>query len=840
MIHFNLLIMYPTRLNRLLAMVVVYGLLLQGCSSGLHAIIEAPVLKQENSTTDDHVPGSGERLSAGVLASSRTMDSRVREMLGSTSLAEPAALLPAAVVPTLAPASVPETQSLAVVHAVSPSFVGPFTASSGERVLFSQQGGKWQAVLAPSTRPYGHKYMLHVVGSEDIGASLAALRGADAWSSRSRVHVLSRPTPPYSPCIYVGKLGLWGGMLGAYLEAEGAKGLSPLVRKLADPQCVLSESESMELLTSCVATGVENAQQVKDKEVVIVIGDTGVGKSTFVNYLLGCAMVEKAPGALPTEALDDYAYGNVVAVQPRSEGGPCDEVMPIGHEETSKTYMPQVASAPDASSLFYCDCPGFSDNRGSEINMVNAVNIKHVLQAAKCVKVVILIDFHTARSSRGHGLKETMKLCTQLFGNDTAPAKFQDSVMLGVTRAPENISLDALGRLLERADPSPIMQTLSKRVFLYDPLDRGGAYFCSRVGLTEQLAGLQGIPQAESCSMFQTVLTADDEQTLIAIVEKQSETLKEQLAREAYAEAGACWQALQRLKVVDNVRVDRPLQLVQLRLREVASERAHLFMECLLGADLQEAQNHLSSLRAMSQEFDAKEDLGLALDKLEHQYDVSCLLQYQAFFGARAWAQYFGEVGATPPLPADINQILNSPCPFWSDKQVSDTHLLVLIPAMVDGRPFTLDLLGELIKRPKEGGHKTSYDCYSRDVQEELGSQFPGRSYWVLMTREVIEGSRSTDYASQKALIAAHASVTGLPYELPGALEAATIILTHYVRHEERLYAGIQWSYTRCRERIDNKYPLIVGGFSSGGLLVRNDRDVSCDYFFGVSCLRKF
>jgi hypothetical protein len=136
-------------------MVVLYGLLLQRCRSGLHAIIEAPVLRQEHPTTDDHVLGSGEHLSSGVLASSGTVDARVREMLGSTSLAEPTALLPAAVVPTLATASVPEIQSLAVIHAVSPSFVGPFTASSGESVLFSQQGGEWQAVRAPSTDPMG-------------------------------------------------------------------------------------------------------------------------------------------------------------------------------------------------------------------------------------------------------------------------------------------------------------------------------------------------------------------------------------------------------------------------------------------------------------------------------------------------------------------------------------------------------------------------------------------------------------------------------------------------------------------------------------------------------------
>ena len=90
----------------------------------------------------------------------------------------------------------------------------------------------------------------------------------------------------------------------------------------------------------------------------------------------------------------------------------------------------------------------------------------------------------------------------------------------------------------------------------------------------------------------------------------------------------------------------------------------------------------------------------------------------------------------------------------------------------------------------------------------------------MLMTRDVFEGSRRKTYTDQKSLVARHASRTGLPYELPGALEAATAILSHYVRSGERLYTDAPWTWTRCRELEDNKYPVVVGGFSSGGLIV--------------------
>jgi hypothetical protein len=209
--------------------------------------------------------------------------------------------------------------------------------------------------------------------------------------------------------------------------------------------------------------------------------------------------------------------------------------------------------------------------------------------------------------------------------------------------------------------------------------------------------------------------------------------------------------------------------------------------------------------------------------------------------GPKEWKQYFGEVGEEPSLPADIGTILGSPCPFWPDKRVKDTHLLVLVPATVDGKPFTLDLLGELIRSPQRGGRKAKFEIYGNEVRRELGAQSPRNPYWVLMTRDVLPGSRGKTYGAQKALVAAHASRLNLPYEMPDALSAATAILLHHARTGERLYTDAPWTYTRCQEKVDNNrypVPVVVGGFSSGGLYV--DRSGVSSIVYGVSCLRKF
>ena len=196
-------------------------------------------------------------------------------------------------------------------------------------------------------------------------------------------------------------------------------------------------------------------------------------------------------------------------------------------------------------------------------------------------------------------------------------------------------------------------------------------------------------------------------------------------------------------------------------------------------------------------------------------------------FGAAEWRQYFGEVEEAPPLPLNIVDTLNGTCPFWPDRQVKDTHLLVLMPATVNGKPFSLNLLRKLIKRPDVGGHSTRYRYYDSNLREQFGFQSPGRSYWVLMTREVLEGSRGQWYSDQQALVSGHARRTQLPYELPGALEAATAILSHHVRSGERLYTDSPYTYTGCRELVDGEYPIVVGGFSSGGLRVGCSLDLT-------------
>lgn len=205
-------------------------------------------------------------------------------------------------------------------------------------------------------------------------------------------------------------------------------------------------------------------------------------------------------------------------------------------------------------------------------------------------------------------------------------------------------------------------------------------------------------------------------------------------------------------------------------------------------------------------------------------------------FGKAEWLKYFGDIGAEPSLPFDIEHILNTPCLFWDDKKVRDSHRLVLIPEAIEGRSFSLDVLYEIIQNPKEG-KKSFYAAYDRCVKNEHGNKnFP--SHWVLMTHDVIPGSRRRRYSDQKKLVEKYGQTV---YRLPTALEAATSILVAYVQSGITLYSDNPWTYTRCQEQVNNnEWPVSVGGFSSNGLYVHDCRFAYSHDYIGVAAARDF
>ncbi|MHA7878102.1 MAG: hypothetical protein ACX93T_04275 [Bacteroidota bacterium] len=224
---------------------------------------------------------------------------------------------------------------------------------------------------------------------------------------------------------------------------------------------------------------------------------------------------------------------------------------------------------------------------------------------------------------------------------------------------------------------------------------------------------------------------------------------------------------------------------------------------------------------------------------------------YRAF-GAQAWYDYFGvDVDTEPALPSDIVSILNEEAPFMLDSEASpqrvrDNHLLTLIPSHVtlpDGHrvPFTLNQLGALVKARYFPKNVAGYRYYDLAVRTQFGAASPNKPYWLLMTRDILQGTRKKNYDKQREMVEAYSSKG---YVLPSGLEAATSILACYAQssnrnRKEHLFGKDPWTYTRCMpdQWSNREWPLVVGGFGPAGLLVHG---LYAHYDVGVAGCRRF
>lgn len=197
-------------------------------------------------------------------------------------------------------------------------------------------------------------------------------------------------------------------------------------------------------------------------------------------------------------------------------------------------------------------------------------------------------------------------------------------------------------------------------------------------------------------------------------------------------------------------------------------------------------------------------------------------------FGKAEWEKYVGDIGVEPPLPGNIYQILQSPCPFQPGKTIGETHLLTLIPRTVDRDPLTLNSLCELVKNPKQGHKlKSGYWLFYEPVESNFGDTPNPNSYWVLVSKEIIPNSLAKRYEVQLQLLQEFNQRSPIQYEAPTMQEAATSILMEYIRSGNRLYKNdhnacpTQIS-TNCREIVTIKAPMhtTVGGLNEDGILI--------------------
>ena len=175
----------------------------------------------------------------------------------------------------------------------------------------------------------------------------------------------------------------------------------------------------VELVVDLVQKAEVTTQSVVDKDIILLLGGTGVGKSTTVQFLSGCKMERSGlkhigpawPLVLTSgkphphatrEALRDVVSKDVMESVTKAIVAVPVQYRSIGIEEDGEFVL--------------VDTPGFGDTAGAEVDIANSIGIVKAVHKARSVKPVVFVS-QMFFGERGGGMTKLVDTLAHFIGD---------------------------------------------------------------------------------------------------------------------------------------------------------------------------------------------------------------------------------------------------------------------------------------------------------------------------------------------------------------------------------------------------------------------------------------
>lgn len=237
-----------------------------------------------------------------------------------------------------------------------------------------------------------------------------------------------------------------------------------------------------------------NAEAARNRSIIAVLGNTGSGKSTSINYLAGFPMHQTQQG---------------IDVIP-----PAQAIAKIGHKAISET---TYATVYQVENRYFVDTGGFLDTREGKTSVSVPFSIKCTLQNARDVKIILCADISLLWMDRGVHVTELFKTAIDRLVGDCRMDCLSKSFLLLITKVrpmptaeeavtiPATIDLVQLALRTLRASATPtsleqrvydfVLRDGGKYIAMINPLDKGQ----SRLGILEKLDAMQPVASPQEC-----------------------------------------------------------------------------------------------------------------------------------------------------------------------------------------------------------------------------------------------------------------------------------------------------------------------------------------------------
>ncbi|CAH1406501.1 unnamed protein product [Nezara viridula] len=153
------------------------------------------------------------------------------------------------------------------------------------------------------------------------------------------------------------------------------------------------------------------------KDIVLLLGNTGSGKSTLTHYISG-----NAHKLLSQEV--EEGTGEYVIVDQQDKISSASTIV-------SQTIYPDLVEDATTNTIYY-DCPGFSDTRSAAHEIAATYFIKKVIDSASAVKMVFVVSHHSV--TRGADRQDFILMLQHATDFIKQMDKFKNSIALVVTK----------------------------------------------------------------------------------------------------------------------------------------------------------------------------------------------------------------------------------------------------------------------------------------------------------------------------------------------------------------------------------------------------------------------
>ncbi|CAF0934036.1 unnamed protein product [Adineta steineri] len=192
----------------------------------------------------------------------------------------------------------------------------------------------------------------------------------------------------------------------------------------------------------------EAAELIKNKDIVLLIGPTGSGKSTTIQFLSGAKMQHVKVETTPGKYLDHVAMI-----------GPIDNpdlkyvtTTPLQRSETRyiatvTIQLKDILGSHVTDTIVLCDAPGFEDTSGPEVDIANSIGVIDALKRTNSVKLLVLSSYLTL-GDKGQGIQ---KLAHILVNMIRGIEDRLNSIVYAFTKYPDTKDINSLLVEIKRA-----------------------------------------------------------------------------------------------------------------------------------------------------------------------------------------------------------------------------------------------------------------------------------------------------------------------------------------------------------------------------------------------------